>query len=188
MNEIEVYRTMIGQAADLLTRTINDIDEQNFGKRPGEHMNPASFIYFHVLRHWDRDVNVLSRGQTPEIDLWHRGGIGDAMDYHPEGLGLRGLGTGMGYTDEQVDAVPADREILARYQQLLYDETMAYLDELNESEIHTEMTSEYLPGVSYDIAARLQHLVVHTAHHTGDMAYVKGALGQPDATYGGSRE
>ncbi|CAN5739799.1 hypothetical protein BH23CHL2_BH23CHL2_30040 [soil metagenome] len=185
MNEIEVYRAMIGQAADLLTRTVNEIDEANFGKRPGEHLNPASFIYFHVLRHWDRDVNVLSRGQAPVADLWHREGIGDAMHYHPEGLGMRGLGTGIGYTDAQVDAVPADRATLARYQQLLHDETMAYLDELDESEIHNEMTSEYLPGVSYDIAARLQHLVVHTAHHTGDISYVKGALGQPDATYGG---
>jgi uncharacterized damage-inducible protein DinB len=83
--------------------------------------------------------------------------------------------------------VPANRISLARYQQLLHDETMSYLDELDESEIHDEMTSEYLPGVTYTIAARLQHLVIHTSHHTGDMAYVKGMLGQPDPTYGGNR-
>ncbi|MEZ4521444.1 MAG: hypothetical protein R3A46_07365 [Thermomicrobiales bacterium] len=49
------------------------------------------------------------------------------------------------------------------------------------------MTSEYLPGVNFDIAARLQHLVLHTSYHTGDISYVKGALGQPDPTYGGNR-
>jgi hypothetical protein len=185
MNEIEIYRTMIGQADSLLTNTVEGIDEANFGTRPGAHMNPASFIYFHVLRHWDRDVNVLSRSQAPDSDLWHRAGIGDSLGYHPLGTGLRGLGTGIGYSDAEVDAVPADRAGLARYQQLLREETLAYLDELDESEIHDEMTSEYLPGVTYDVAARLQHLVVHTAHHTGDISYVKGALGQPDATYGG---
>lgn len=187
MQELEIYRTMIDQAGSLLTRTVEDIDDENFGKRPGPHMNPASFIYFHVLRHWDRDVNVLSRGQAPDADLWHREGIGDALGYHPLGIGMRGLGTGIGYSDNEVDAVPADRETLARYQQLLHAETMAYLDDLDESEIHTEMTSEYLPDVTYDIAARLQHLVMHSAYHTGDISYVKGALGQPDATYGGNR-
>jgi hypothetical protein len=187
MKEIEVYRAMIGQAGDQLKQTVDDIDMSRFGERPDSHLNPASFIYFHVLRHWDRDVNVLSRGQAPDADLWHRAGIGDDMHYHPLGTGLRGLGTGIGYSDAEVDAVPANRISLARYQQLLHDETMSYLDELDESEIHDEMTSEYLPGVTYTIAARLQHLIIHTSHHTGDMAYVKGMLGQPDPTYGGNR-
>lgn len=180
MNEIEVYRAMIAQADELLTQTVDGIDDTVFGKRPGPGLNPASFIYFHVLRHWDRDINVLSRGQALDGDLWHRAGIGDEMNYHPVGTGMRGLGTGMGYNDAEVDAVPADRATLAKYHRLLREETEAYLNELDESQLHVEKTSEYLPGMTYDVAARLQHLVVHTAHHTGDMAYVGGMLGKSE--------
>lgn len=187
MNEIETYRTIIEQAHSLLERTVSDIPDEDFGKRPGPSLNPANFIYFHVLRHWDRDVNVLTRGQSPQEDAWHRHGIGDELDYQPDGIGMRGLGTGIGYSDAEVDAVPANRDALNNYRQILLSETMAYLDELDESTIHDDMTSEYLPNVTFTAAARLQHLITHTCHHTGDIAYVKGALGTPDPTYAGAR-
>ena len=182
MSELAVLRRMIDSTYSLLASTVEGATERQFSERPGPGLNPAGFLYFHVLRHWDRDVNILCRGQALESDAWHRGGFGDELDYHPLGLGLRGLGTGIGYTDAEVDAVPTNLEILNRYQQMLYAETIDYMDGLDDNRINEEIENPFAPVNPFTISARLQHLVTHTNYHTGDIAYAMGAFGWHDAT------
>jgi hypothetical protein len=191
MNEFAVYRQMIEQGSGLLRQRIDEFDDDSFGRRPGPSLNPASFIYFHVLRHWERDINWVCKGQGLGTDLWARAGIGERMGYDPIGIGWRGVGTGYGYSDSEVDAVPPDRETLNHYHDLLRDETWGFMATLNgQEDLDALIVCEHFPdqGYGYSIRERHQHLILHTGRHTGDIAYVKGALGQPDATYGRREE
>ncbi len=187
MDEFGVYRQMIEQVSGLLRRTVDEFDEAHFSKRPGPSLNPASFIYFHVLRHWERDINWVCKGQGPSTDLWARARIGEQMGYDPRGIGWRGVGTGYGYSDAEVDAVPADRTALNHYHDLLRDETWAFMKQLDGLDLDARIVNEDFPdqGYGYSIRERHQHLIFHTSRHAGDISYVKGALGQPDATYEG---
>ena len=182
LNEFIVYRQMIGQVSEFLRRTVDEFEETEFGWRPGPSLNPACFIYFHVLRHWERDINWVCKGQGPGSDLWARAGIGEQMGYDPLGSGWRGVGTGYGYSDSEVDAVPANREALNRYHDLLREETWAFIDTLDGHDVDAELDCQHFPpqGVRYSIRERLQHLVLHTGRHTGDTAYVRGMIGNSD--------
>jgi hypothetical protein len=176
VTELEAYRTMIEAASRDLRSTVEGINPEMFGRRPVEGANPVSFIYFHVLRHWDRDINVYGKLEPPEQDAWHRHGLSEALDYEPLGLGTDGIGTGYGYSAEEVDALPLDADGLGRYHEILVAETREFLAGLDASTLDDP---QELGGRSFTTGQRLRHLVAHTYLHLGDIEYAKGLLGAP---------
>ncbi len=173
----ETLRALVREATVDLRDTVQDVPQDAFERRPGPGLNPAGFIYFHVLRCWDLDVNVLCRGQVRDGDAWHRGGFGDELEYEPLGCGMGGSGVGFGYTDEEVDAVPKRLDVLMRYHQLLEDETYSYFDSASIDDLNAERTSENSRENPYRPERWLRHMISHTNMHIGDIQYVKGMLG-----------
>ena len=72
-----MLRALIEQSSSKLRRAASGVPDELFGKRPGRSLNPIGFIYFHVLRSWDEDLNVLCRNLAPDDDTWHRAGLSD---------------------------------------------------------------------------------------------------------------
>jgi hypothetical protein len=184
MIERDVYREMIDQASADLRGEIASMTDELLAQRPGANLNPVGFIYFHVLRSWDRDLNHLILGQDQHDDAWHRGGFAAESDFEPSGTGLSGAGTGMGYSNAEVDAVPKGKALLGRYHDQLFQETLAYLDGSSGSTRFDEALENPLsPTNPFTPRWRLQHLIRHTCKHLGDIQFVKGMLGIPDPTY-----
>lgn len=179
MSEIQAYRTMIEYAHTDLRTVISLMDDEAFTRRPTPDANPVNFIYFHVLRHWDRDINIRILAMDPEEDAWHRGGFSERTGYHPLGKGTSGIGTGYGYTAGEVDEVTGDRGALMAYQEMLMAETTVLLDSLDEASLTTPRPSP--SGSVLTTAGRLQHLIAHTYVHVGDIEYAKGLLGSQPA-------
>lgn len=188
MDQKETLRVLIAESSGKLRRAVGDIPEDLFGKRPGPHLNPIGFIYFHVLRCWDEDINVILRDQPPERDAWHRAGLSDELDYEPLGRGRGGRGVGVGFDDDEVDAVPKRYDVLTRYHDLLDAETAAYLDRLSVDELNRARDSgpphQHLGRITPESMLRM--IALHHAEHSGDIKFVKGMLGIPDPTYPGS--
>ena len=178
MSELQSYRTMVEFAHNDLWASISTVDDVAFSQRPTSTGNPINFTYFHVLRHWDRDINVRILARDPEQDTWHRGDFAAKSGYDPMGKGFNGMGTGYGYTAEDVDGVTATRTALMDYQRMLHKETLALLDTLDESDLTIERPSP--SGSVLTTAGRLQHLITHTYIHVGDIEYIKGLLGTPN--------
>lgn len=187
MIERDVYREMIELASADLKREIAPLVDQLLAQRPGPGLNPIGFIYFHVLRSWDRDVNHLILGQDQDADAWHRGGFAGESGFNPSGTGLQGAGTGMGYSDAEVDAVPKGKGLLTRYHDQLYNETMLYLEGIGDAdeEFDRPIERHLSPTNPFTARWRLQHLIRHTCKHLGDIQFIKGMLGIPDPTYPG---
>ena len=182
-------RNLIAESSGKLRRAIGDVPEDLFGKRPGPHLNPVGFIYFHVLRSWDEDLNVICRGQVPDGDAWHRAGLSDELDYEPLGRGRGGRGVGVGFSDAEVDAVPKRRDVLTRYHDLLDAETTVYFNALANDDLNTQREHQILKARGVDaftIASQLRMIALHHAEHSGDIKFVKGMLGMPDSTYPGA--
>jgi hypothetical protein len=169
---------MIEYAHNDLWASISTVDDAAFARRPTPEGNPINFNYFHVLRHWDRDLNVRILAKDPQQDAWHRAGFAAKSGYDPMGKGFNGMGTGYGYTAADVDSVTASRAALMEYQQMLMEETQALLDSLDEADLTVERPSP--SGSALTTAGRLQHLITHTYIHVGDIEYIKGLLGVPN--------
>ncbi|MEZ4521445.1 MAG: DinB family protein [Thermomicrobiales bacterium] len=177
MDQKETLRALVREATQDLRDTVADIPQELFERRPGPGLNPANFIYFHVLRAWDLDTNVLCRGQERDGDAWHRGGFGDELNYEPLGHGAGGSGIGFGYDDDEVNGTPKDHEALMRYHQILEDETYAYFDAVSLDELNRERSSEHSRENPYRPERWIRHMISHTNMHIGDIQYVKGMLG-----------
>ena len=176
MTELSAYRHMLDGVSNNLRDAVASVSDEDFDKRPVAGANPVHFVYFHVLRHWDRDINVYCQREPPEQDAWHRHGLSAALDYEPLGLGAGGIGTGYGYSAEEVDRLPLDAEGLGRYHAILIEETRAYLAGLDPATLDAPQQFE---GRSYSIGQRLRHLIAHSYLHLGDIEYAKGLLGAP---------
>lgn len=176
MTELSAYKHMIDGASSNLRDAVASVDDEAFNVRPVANANPINFIYFHVLRHWDRDINVYCKQETPESDAWHRHGLSDALGYESLGLGTQGIGTGYGYSDSEVDGLPLDDEGLGRYHEILIAETEAFLADLDPATLDDPEDYE---GRRFTTGQRLRHLVAHTYLHLGDIEYAKGLLGAP---------
>lgn len=175
MCQLDVYRAMVQNAADNLEESVSEFDAERFGERPVPGANSASFIYFHVLRHWDRDINAHILGQARDEDAWHRHGFSELTGYEPIGKGYSGTGAGFGYSEAEVDETPTDKDALVRYHKLLAKESVILLDSLDDSTLNEPRTSS--DGRIVTPANRFQHMVAHTYLHIGDIEYVKGLLG-----------
>jgi hypothetical protein len=148
-------------------------------------MNTPGFLYWHILRIWDLDLNHMAKQQSPDQDLWHRGDYSGKSGYNPDGIGMQRLpGMGLGYSDAEVDAVSAvPLDILHDYHDALVNETREYLSASSDDDLRAEIN---LPGrAPLTGAQRMQHLIGHSYGHLGDIRFAKGLLGHTDTTYPG---
>ncbi|MCB0014470.1 MAG: DinB family protein [Anaerolineales bacterium] len=185
--EREIYQELIEEMSERLAREIAPLTDAQVGQRPGPHLNPISYLVFHILRSWERDLNHLILGQPQAEDAWHRLGLVEETGFDPSGTGYNGWANGTGYTDAQVDGLPAGKAWLQRYHAGLMAETSAYLAGVSEDfdEFGREIHHENSPFNPFTPRWRLQHLITHSHRHIGDIQFVKGMLGMSDATYPG---
>lgn len=180
MSEAEIYLTQVQGASNYLTQRTSDISEEQFAQRPGPSLNSVKWNYFHILRVWDMDLNVLTQGRPPAEDAWHRGEFTAKSGYNPDGKGMRGMGIGTGYSDADVDELSVSREVLDEYHAMLRAETEQYLSQAKDEDFAREVQG--IRGLE-PIGARFQHIVGHTWMHIGELGYAKGVTGFRDATY-----
>ncbi len=173
------YLEQINTMSSFLANVVADIDADTLPKRPGATLNPLGFIYFHLLRVWDLDLNILIFGRPGSDDSWHRGGYSEAMGYSPDGKGGNRMGVGFGYSDQEVDEVPYRLELLQQYQQQLLNETCAYLTDANDDELNRTIKvrdEDSTPEL------RIQHTLGHSWNHIGEIRMTKSMLGFLDPT------
>jgi hypothetical protein len=179
------YLAQIRRMSDFLLRQVGDVPEELLYRRPGPSLNPIGWIYWHLLRIWDLDLNWIIRGQDPAQDAWNRGGFSARSGYDPTGKGFRIQGTGFGYTDTEVDEVRIARPILDDYLRQLLTETSLYLNDADEAELHRSFDSPIPPGETTTPAERIQHTIGQCWNHIGEIRYIKGMFGYFDGSYPG---
>jgi hypothetical protein len=178
---------MVQAASNALALRLEGLPADKLHARPAAKCNPVGWNYWHALRVWDLDLNWMIKGQSREEDAWHRGDFSAKSGYNPDGIGLRGTGIGLGYSDAEVDALGViGADILKEYQDMLLAETMSHLDGADAAELRRAIPGMVNPSDETPVATRLQHLVTHTWNHIGELSYAKGMLGMTDATYPGT--
>ena len=182
MDAQEAYISQIRMMTDEINAMFDDVPDDLLHKRPGPGLNPIGWNFWHLLRIWDRWLNVSIGGRDASEDTWHRGNFAEKSGYNPDGKGAGGLGSGMGYSDAEVDEVQIPLLIIQEYQRQLQDETEAYLRQADDAELNRPIDS-HLGEVPLHIA--IEQSIRNGWMHYGEMRYAKGMLGRPDATYPG---
>ncbi len=182
MREAQFYMEELGFLSDFLQGHLREVPDELFYKRPFPKMNPIGFIYYHLLRMWDYDQTIARRMELKD-DLWHRENWAEKAHYQPAGLGIHGLGVGIGYTDAEVDALQIPRQVLTDYHNAILAETRTFMDTAESADIRESRPHPITEGLMITAAERLQHTVLHSAMHVGEIRYIKGIFGYPDSTY-----
>jgi hypothetical protein len=182
VNENQIYIEQLDTLSTQLKAELDGLDDDLLYRRPGPSVNTAGFLYWHILRIWDLDLNHIAKGESADADAWHRGDYSTKSGYNPDGRGMARLpGMGLGYSDEEVDGVNVPLEVLYQYHDQLSAETGAYLNSASGDSLRAEIKRPSGPSVT--AAQRMQHLIGHSYGHVGDIRFVKGLLGHTDATY-----
>jgi hypothetical protein len=161
----------------MLQQRVDGLDGR-LAERPGPNLNPAGFIYWHILRVWDADLRDI-RGID---DIWAREGYTATLGYQPvtrHGDDGAEYSDGYGYTDADVDAIPYQLDMLNRYLQLLVDETLVYLEGADETELERSVPVPYRdePCTPSEL---MEHTILHSAYHIGELQITGGLLGLRD--------
>jgi hypothetical protein len=172
-----MYARQIRDIATMLQQRVDDLGGR-LAERPGPHLNPAGFIYWHILRVWDTDLLDI-RGND---DIWTRAGYTAALGYQPvirRGDDGAEYNDGYGYTDADVAAIPYQLEHLNGYLRQLVDETLAYLDRADEAELQRSIVLPYRDE-PFTPSELVEHTILHSAYHIGELQITRGLLGLRD--------
>ncbi|MCY4641077.1 MAG: DinB family protein [Chloroflexi bacterium] len=132
--------------------------------------NPVGWLAWHVMRVQDHHIAGLSgAGQAWLDEGWHErfGMAAESEDY------------GTGHTPEQMTAVgsPGAR-LLLEYDDAVWARTTAYLAVLTGEGLDRVLDEpQYRPLPT--VAVRLVSLINHSAHHAGQIDYLRGLAGHP---------
>jgi hypothetical protein len=182
MRAQDAYISQFQTLVEEVNRVIGEVPEEDFHRRPGPSQNPVGWNWWHFLRIWDMELNKILQGRDISEDTWHRHGFSEKSGYTPDGKGGRGEGTGMGYTDAQVDEVQIPMAVIQDYQQQLLAETEAYLRAADDAELTRTVTS----WLGETPASKIVEQAIRNGWmHYGEMRYAKGLLGYPDPSYPG---
>jgi hypothetical protein len=98
---------------------VGALSAEDLAWRPDAEANNIGVTVWHMARWLDViTVQVLSN-KPADQELWHTRGWAKKTGYDPRGIGYKGLGVVMGYTQAEVKAIPI----------LSADELLAYFDQ-----------------------------------------------------------
>ena len=163
---LEDYNVRVNAAIEPLT-------SEEMGWNPDPEANSIAFIYWHVSRVEDGWTSAFAKG---EDSLWLRESWGDK-------LGLSDLGSGFGYSPEQVANFPnLPKDLLQAYFASVRKETLEFLGGLQEGDFDTvpgRAPFPEAPGTvsrfrEFSLARMYRQLIGEEDQHLGQISYVRG--------------
>ncbi len=154
----------------IIRRALQNATPELMAYQPASGSNPVGWLAWHVTRVQDHHIAGLSGvGQAWIEDGWHErfGMAAESEDY------------GTGHTPEQMVGVGSpDAQLLLDYDDAVWARTTAYVGTLTAEELDRELDEpQYRPLPT--VAVRLMSLIHHSAHHSGQIDYLRGLAGQP---------
>ena len=163
MRAREFIALQIGRQRWVADSALQGLTEEQLNWTPPGETNTIGTILLHVTGTDDRFVNVLARGGQA---VWER-------DNWAERVGFPGIPGRAGFWAE-ANAHPFALSPLLAYQAAVRASLDEYVAALTDEELSRTMQAL---GSEQPIAAILGLVVVHQAHHFGEIAALKGAQG-----------
>jgi hypothetical protein len=143
---------------------LNGLTEPELQDRIDGTANSICWLVWHLTR--VQDDHVAATGGLAQVWL---SGWADRF-----GLPLDRADIGYGHDSDQVGVVRAPCELLADYHDATYEQTISFLDGLNEADLDKIVDRRWDPPVT--MAARLISVLADDLQHAGQAAFVRGVI------------
>jgi hypothetical protein len=167
MNAIDLLKTQINFAHEVVEGTIANVDDAACHNTPGGKAHPIGATYAHTILSEDFIVNMMCRGSTPlMMGEW----AGKAGISEPPPM------PGQGDMFAWANSVKVDLEQTRKYAQAVYANTLEYVSSLSPEDLDREMD---IPGFGKNSLAWFINIatVVHPSNHIGEVSAMKGIQG-----------
>lgn len=174
MSSIGIIRDGLGRVHELVPAVLEGMDAADLTWRPDPDSNPMGWLVWHLCRVEDGHVSELDGSEQ----VWTAGGWQTrfGLPYPPDSGGF-------GQTSEQVGQFDVGSELLIGYADAVAEQTGRVLDGLAEADLERIIDRRWDPPVT--VAARLVSVVLDTAQHIGQAAYLKGLRERAKGTESG---
>ncbi len=163
----------IGDNRKRVLAVIRDLTLDEMYWKPKRDTNPIGFLFWHISRVEDRLITNFVQGKK---EIWLSG------KWH-EKMNLSVVGTGLGYSLDELDQFPnLDQCLLTEYFNLVRKSTIEYLDSVPEKDFDLVLDRvpfpEYKPAIQYftgfTIARAFRQLIGELDQHFGQISYIRG--------------
>ena len=166
MSSAELLIDAFGRIKGVVERVVRDLSPEQLRARVSSDSNSIAWLVWHLTRIQDDHVAGVAgieqvytaQGWVERFDLPF-----DARD------------TGYGHSNDQVDAVQVmSGDVLTDYHRATYDQTIAYLKTLGDSDFGRVVDEFYDPPVT--LGVRLVSVINDNMQHAGQAAFVRGII------------
>ncbi len=173
MTGADVFRESFQRAYAALKSEIDGLTPEQLVWRPGPTANSVAFLAWHTPRTGDV---FFSQRLLHQPEIWFREDWTKRVAVDAAGKGLRGLGMGTGFSDEQAGEMPA----VPAAEYLAYIDAVAaavdgYFATLAPDALEQTVHAEGWPDAK--LTAVLFQALNHTHFHRGEIGYIKGLQG-----------
>jgi len=163
MRSIEIIRDSLGRVHELVPAVLDGLDADDLTWRPDEGSNPIGWLVWHLCR--AEDGSLARLGGTEQV--WLAGGWQQRF-----GLPYERTAGGFGQSSDQVAQFDVPADLLAGYAAAVADQTGRVLDGLTDDDLDRVIDTRWDPPVT--VGVRIVSIMVETAQHIGQAAYLKG--------------
>lgn len=173
MTGVQLMRESFQRAYGLLQSELKGLTVEQLLWRPAPTANSIAFLAWHTPRTGDVFFNQRIQGK-PEV--WFSDAWANRVAVDAAGKGLRGLGMGTGFSDEQAGEMPAvPVEEYVAYVDAVAAAVDAYFATLGPDALEQEIKAEGWPDAK--LLPILFQALNHIHGHRGEIGYVKGLQG-----------
>ncbi|MFC1908603.1 DinB family protein [Chloroflexota bacterium] len=156
-----------GRIAEILERTLKDLNEDDLNQQPKPDCNSIGWLAWHLTRSQDRQIADLMGEEQPWIiDGWHTRFNREA---NPQDTGNR-------HTPEEVTAFRSpDVETLLGYHRAVLERTNSYIASLSDADLDRELNEPRFQPLP-TVGVRLISIMSDNLQHAGQASYLRGIL------------
>jgi uncharacterized damage-inducible protein DinB len=171
MNANDVLIDLLEDNRRRLKRTFDQLSGECLYWHPDRETNSIAVTAWHMARIFDVFLTRQTKGLPAEEESWFKHGWAERTGYDPRGLGRDGWGMVMGYTIEEMHAIPQfTRERLLGYLDQVYDAVKDYVRETPIEELLTPAPGFDGKFSKYQI---IQMALMDNVRHLGEITTLK---------------
>jgi uncharacterized damage-inducible protein DinB len=165
MTPAELLIDSFGRVLESGLSVVADLTDEQLAHRPGPQANSIAWLVWHLTRVQDDHVADVAGLEQ----VW------TAQDFVGRfGLPFAARDIGYGHTSEEVGHVRASADLLAEYLTAVHEQTVVYVESLDEAALDRVVDTRWDPAVT--LGVRLVSVVNDDTQHVGQASYVRGLL------------
>ena len=166
MKSAEVLIDAFGRVRGVVNRVLKDMSPEQLSAHVTEDSNSIAWLIWHLTRVQDDHV-----AHVAGVEQVHTSG-GWVEKFN---LPFDALDTGYGHTADDVAAVKVrSADLLRDYHQATYDQTIRYLESLDDADFDRVVDERFDPPVT--LGVRLVSVIEDSLQHAGQAAFVRGII------------